>query len=54
MLKEFVWNTFEKTGNVDLYVFFREIEAKNRGISEHNTAVEEAAISNSFKDAIPV
>ena len=26
MLKEFLWETFKKTGNIEAYVFYKEIE----------------------------
>lgn len=26
MLKEFLWKAFEKTGNLDAYVFYKEID----------------------------
>lgn len=29
MLKDFVWKTFEKTGSIDSYVFYKEIKEKN-------------------------
>lgn len=28
MLKEFLWNAFEKTGNIEAYIFMKEIENK--------------------------
>lgn len=46
MLKEFVWRAFEYTGNIDAYVFFKEIETKNKALKETNAAEEEVAISN--------
>ncbi|HEX9062484.1 MAG TPA: YqzL family protein [Clostridia bacterium] len=46
MLKEFVWKAFEATGDVDTYMFFREIEERDKVTKERNAAHEEAAISN--------
>lgn len=46
MLKEFAWNTFINTGNIDAYVFFKEIEEKSRVLKEASMAEEEVAISN--------
>jgi hypothetical protein len=28
MLKEFAWRTFEDTGNIDSYMFYKELEKK--------------------------
>lgn len=45
MLKEFAWKAFENTGNIDTYIFLKEIEEKNR-IAEETTVVrDEVAIS---------
>mgnify|MGYP000844851099 FL=1 len=30
MLKEFLWKAFEKTGNLDAYVFYKEIDRKSK------------------------
>jgi len=46
MLKEFAWKAFECTGNIDSYIFYREIEEKNKVMAERKIAEEEAAISN--------
>ncbi|MCX8130261.1 MAG: YqzL family protein [Clostridia bacterium] len=47
MLREFVWKTFENTGSLDAYVFFKEIEEKNRIKQDSSIAEEEAAsVSN--------
>ncbi|RCX13844.1 YqzL-like protein [Anaerobacterium chartisolvens] len=43
MLKEFLWDAFQNTGNVDAYIFLKEIEGKNRPMKEVSTAGEEAA-----------
>jgi len=29
MLMDFAWNAFEYTGNIDSYIFYREIAEKN-------------------------
>jgi len=44
VLKDFAWNTFEFTGNIDSYFFFKEIEerkntAEQKGIAEAETAI---------------
>lgn len=46
MLKEFVWNAFEKTGNIDAYVLYKEIQENNAQIIETNAAEQEVAISS--------
>jgi hypothetical protein len=46
VLKEFAWKAFENTGNIDSYIFLKEIENKNMAFSERKKAEEEAAISN--------
>ncbi|MCX7710305.1 MAG: YqzL family protein [Clostridia bacterium] len=51
MLKEFVWKTFENTGDVNYYMFYREIEEKNRKMSE-SSAADEAAVSNLMTNTI--
>ena len=45
VLKEFVWKTFEDTGNIDSYMFFKEIEESIKTVSESKIAEEEAATS---------
>lgn len=46
MLKEFLWKTFEYTGNIDSYMLFREIEHKKGTVNERVLAEEEVAIGN--------
>lgn len=48
MLKEFVWRTFENTGNVDAYIFYKEIEERNKVPAFNNIAEDEAATGSSF------
>jgi len=43
MLKDFLWKAFEYTGNIDSYIFYKEIEEKDRAINERKIAEEEAA-----------
>lgn len=46
MLKDFIWNTFEYTGNIDNYLFFHELDNHNTNVSyEQNKAQDEIAIS---------
>lgn len=42
MLKEFLWETFKKTGNIEAYVFYKEIENDCKSKSE--SEVEETAV----------
>lgn len=44
MLKEFMWSAFEKTGNIDPYILYKELEAKNT-FNDKKLAEEEAATS---------
>lgn len=46
MLKEFLWKAFEKTGNIDAYVFYKEMEEKSKALDEGMITREEVAISN--------
>jgi hypothetical protein len=46
MFREFAWRTFENTGSVDAYMLFREIEVKDKAVTESIIAQEEVAISN--------
>lgn len=46
MLQEFLWRTFEYTGNIDSYMLFREIEQRKGMVREQMLAEEEAATSN--------
>lgn len=45
MLKDFAWNTFMKTGIVDSYIFYREIEERDRAAEQRILAEAEAATS---------
>lgn len=45
MLKEFAWQVFEFTGNIDMYVFFKEMEERQKVSKEAVRAICEAAIS---------
>ncbi len=29
MLKEFLWETFKKTGDIEVYIAYKELEEKN-------------------------
>ncbi|WP_010244066.1 YqzL family protein [Acetivibrio cellulolyticus] len=45
MLKEFAWKAFESTGNIDSYIFLKEIEEKNKIVEETAAARDEVAIT---------
>ena len=47
MLKNFAWNTFMKTGIVNSYLFYREIEERDRAEEQRKLAEAEAAPSSS-------
>ncbi|NLY44285.1 MAG: YqzL family protein [Clostridiaceae bacterium] len=50
MLLDFVWNAFEKTGNINAYLFFKQIEQVNLNKElSVNTAQENLAESASIK-----
>ncbi|MCX7923510.1 MAG: YqzL family protein [Clostridia bacterium] len=46
MLKEFAWNLFQNTGNIDAYVFYKELEEKNKALNDQKAAEDEVAVSN--------
>ena len=52
MLKEFVWKTFENTGGIEFYMFYREIEEKSIGLCEGSLAVDEAAMAELLAGAV--
>lgn len=43
MLKEFAWKTFEKTGRIDVYVFYKEVSDKKLDSSERKVGKDSAA-----------
>lgn len=45
MLKEFAWNAFINTGNLESYIFYKEIEEKDRAAEQSKLAEAEAAPS---------
>lgn len=45
MLKDLAWNVFEHTGSMDAYIFYREINERDRADGERTVAEEEAATS---------
>jgi len=47
MLREFAWKAFENTGNIDTYIFLKEVEEKNRIVEESADIKDEVAISKS-------
>lgn len=46
MLRDFAWYTFEKTGSLESYIFFKQLEDKGTFPEEQTIAEQEAAISN--------
>jgi len=46
MLKEFLWNTFEKTGNIEAYVCIKEIENKT---SHHKVDIDDNNMDDKIK-----
>lgn len=47
MLKDFVWNTFEYTGNIESYIFFKELQHVKNPVEDSKIAEEEAAFVKS-------
>jgi len=45
-LRDFIWDTFENTGDIGAYVFFREIEGKKDDVSAVLTDDNTASINN--------
>jgi hypothetical protein len=45
MFKEFAWNAFVETGNLDFYMFYKEIVERDRAAEQRNLAEDEAATS---------
>lgn len=45
MLKDFAWSTFEFTGNIDSYFFFKEMEERKSTAEQKEAAEAEAAIT---------
>jgi len=45
MFKEFAWNTFIETGNLESYIFYKEIEERDRAAEQRKLAESEAAPS---------
>ena len=43
MLKDFAWNAFESTGNIDSYFFYKEIEERDAAAEQKRVAEAEAA-----------
>ena len=45
MFKEFAWNAFIETGDLESYMFYREIEERDKVADQTNLAEAEAATS---------
>ena len=50
MFKEFVWNAFVETGNLESYMFYKEIEERDRAAEQRNQAQEEVAPARPIHD----
>lgn len=46
MFKEFAWNAFTEIGNPEIYMFYKEIEERDRAAEQKNLAEDEAAMSS--------
>ena len=44
MLQDFMWTTFERTGNIDAYLSYKEIEETNKKdgqrIADHSQVIQ--------------
>ncbi|MGE4284783.1 MAG: YqzL family protein [Clostridia bacterium] len=47
-MKFFMWNTFEKTGNIDAYLSFKEIENLRSGMDNAVNGAEEVESENTI------
>ena len=47
MMKETIWNMFEKTGNLQAYLFYKEIEKKDQLKSERLPTEKELQLAMS-------
>ncbi len=45
MFKEFAWNAFIETGDLESYMFYREIEERDKAVEQTDQAEAEAATS---------
>jgi|LSQX01.3.fsa_nt_gb hypothetical protein len=43
MLKDYAWDTFVYNGILESYVFYREMEERDRAAEQRNLAEDEAA-----------
>jgi len=50
VLKDFIWKAFEDTGDINSYMFYREIDRSEEGLFKKNNAAgkEKAAIENNL------
>jgi hypothetical protein len=46
MLKEFAWKTFEKTGNIESYLFYRDFTTLDKLNADNESINEEVAIAS--------
>jgi hypothetical protein len=37
MLKELFWDTFKNSGNIEAYIFFKELDEYNKSSNENKT-----------------
>ncbi len=45
MLKDFVWKAFEATGDIDAYMFFKEIDKREKPAKQKNISQGRVAIN---------
>ncbi|HHV97783.1 MAG TPA: YqzL family protein [Clostridiaceae bacterium] len=45
-MKDFMWNLFQKTGNIKSYILYRELVEKENSSSEERISFEQSATTN--------
>jgi hypothetical protein len=45
MLKEFLWDTFTNTGDINVYMLYKQIEESCKEVNDREYAEQEVAIS---------
>lgn len=46
MLKDYMWNLFQTTGNIKSYILYRELVEKEASMSEERISYEQTATTN--------
>ncbi|NMB97411.1 MAG: YqzL family protein [Clostridiaceae bacterium] len=46
MLKDYMWNLFQNTGNIKSYILYRELVEKENTLREERISFEQTATTN--------